>query len=263
MELGLNARAALVVGATGGIGQAICRALVREGVERLALGTRSPDKATGLLEDLSGEGRTIVVVECDLDDTSAPERCVNEAIAQLGAVDILVMCAGAAPNGDIWQLEDAEIEKGIRTKLLGSMRLVRAAGPQMMERGWGRVVLIGGMHGRAPAANAPLGGMINSGIANLVGSLSKRMAGEGVTVNGIDPAHVRTPRWEKRIAAYREETGASDEEAVAHFRKNAPSPRMTQPEEVADLVAFLVSERAQSITGTPLAIDGGSNPALH
>lgn len=263
MELGLSGKGALVVGATGGMGQAICRALVREGVERLALGVRSIEKGEALAQELAEAGTSVVVVSCDLDDESAPERCVAEAIEKMGSVDILVMSAGAAPNGDIWQLKDADWDLGIRSKLLGSMRLVRAAGPPMMERGWGRIILIAGMHGRAPAANAPLGGLINSGLANLVGSLSKRMAGSGVTVNGIDPAHVRTPRWEKRISQYRQETGASDEEAVAHFRKSAPTARMTQPEEVGDLVAFLSSERAQSITGTPMAIDGGSNPALH
>jgi 3-oxoacyl-[acyl-carrier protein] reductase len=261
MDLGIAGKGALVVGANGGIGSAVCRALVSEGIGRLALGVRTPASGEALAQEL-GSGVETKVVECDLEDPTAPERAVQDA-QTLGDIDIVALCAGTYPNGGLWDVTDADWEKGITSKLMGAARLMRGAIPSMMERGWGRVVIVAGMRGRAPSNAAVIGGVVNVGIASLVSAVTKEVAGRGVTVNSVDPAHVMTPRWEKRIVAMAEEEGISHEEVVAKIRGSAPVKSMTPAEDVGALIAYLASERAGSITGSSIVIDGGSYPGLY
>jgi 3-oxoacyl-[acyl-carrier protein] reductase len=261
MDLGIAGKGALVVGANGGIGSAVCRALVSEGIGRLALGVRTPASGEALAQEL-GSGVESKVVECDLEDPTAPERAVQDA-QTLGDIDIVALCAGTYPNGGLWDVTDADWEKGITSKLMGAARLMRGAIPSMMERGWGRVVIVAGMRGRAPSNAAVIGGVVNVGIASLVSAVTKEVAGRGVTVNSVDPAHVMTPRWEKRIVAMAEEEGISHEEVVAKIRGSAPVKSMTPAEDVGALIAYLASERAGSITGSSIVIDGGSYPGLY
>jgi NAD(P)-dependent dehydrogenase (short-subunit alcohol dehydrogenase family) len=236
---------------------------VREGVSRLALGVRTPASGEALADELrKTSDAEFLVVECDLDDPAAPERAIAAA-TPLGAIDIVCLCAGSYPNGGLWDVDDEDWARGFTTKLMGAARLMRGAIPAMAERGWGRVVIVGGMRGRMPSSAAVIGGVVNVGIANLVSAVTKEVAGKGVTVNSVDPAHVMTPRWEKRIAAMSEDEGISEEEVVARLRGSSPIKEMTPPEEVADLIVYLASERAGSITGSSLVIDGGSYPGLY
>jgi len=263
MDLGLAGKGAFVAGADGGIGSAVCRAFVREGVERLTLSVMKRSDGDQIFEELGqNKDLSLQVVECNLEDPTAPERAVAEGEAH-GPIDIVAMCAGAFPMGGLWDVDEDGWALGLNTKLLGSARLIRAAVPAMAERGWGRVVIIAGLRGRLPSNAAVLGGVINVGIANLVSAVAKEVGSNGVTVNSIDPAHVRTPRWDTRIAAMCDSEGISDQEAVDRIRKSAAVKRMTAPDEVADLIAFLASERAGMITGSSIVIDGGSYPGLY
>jgi 3-oxoacyl-[acyl-carrier protein] reductase len=263
MDLGMSGKGALVIGANGGIGSAVCRALVREGIERLALGVRAVANGETLVADLRGSSDVdCLVVECDLEDPAAPERAV-EAAKPLGHIDIVCLCAGSYPNGGLWDVDDDDWQRGITTKLMGAARLMRGAIPSMAERGWGRVVIVGGMRGRTPSNEAVIGGVVNVGIASLVSAVTKEVAGKGVTVNSVDPAHVLTPRWERRIEAMCEEEGITREEVMARIRRSAPIKTMTPVEDVADLIVYLASERAGSITGSSIVIDGGSYPGLY
>lgn len=263
MDLGISGKGALVVGANGGIGSAVCRALVAEGVGRLALGVRNQASGAALAEDLATTSDVATsVVHCDLEDPAAPERAVEEA-QTLGAIDIVALCAGSYPNGGLWDVTDDDWQLGITSKLLGAARLMRGAIPAMMERGWGRVVIVAGMRGRTPSNAAVIGGVVNVGIANLVSAVTKEVAERGVTVNAVDPAHVMTPRWEKRIVAVAEQEGISHEEVVARIRGSAPIKSMTPAENVGALIAFLASDQAGSITGSSIVIDGGSYPGLY
>jgi len=263
MDLGLSGKGALVVGANGGIGSVVCRALVREGIDRLALGVRTPASGEELAADLRKDSEVdLLVVECDLEDPGAPERAIA-ATAPLGNIDIVCLCAGSYPNGGLWDVDDDDWQRGMTTKLMGAARLMRHAIPAMADRGWGRVVIVGGMRGRTPSSAGVIGGVVNVGIANLVSAVTKEVAGKGVTVNSVDPAHVMTPRWEKRFAAMSEEEGISEEEAVARVRGSFPIKKMTPPGDVADLIVYLASERAGSITGSSILVDGGAYPGLY
>jgi NAD(P)-dependent dehydrogenase (short-subunit alcohol dehydrogenase family) len=266
MDLDLTGRGALVVGANGGIGRAVSHAFVREGIGRLTLGVRSEDAGHALAEELARHGATsLAVVECDLDDADSPERCVAESTRSNGPVDILAMCAGAAPNARLLEFDDADWsgwEETIQAKLLGTARLVRAVAPAMLERGWGRIVVVTGMTSRAPKPQGIIGGTVNVALTNLVTALAKELVPAGVNINAVDPAFVRTPRWEKRLDRIRAEMGFSDDEAVAHVLKAVPSNSMTTPQEVADVVVFLSSDRAAAIAGSAIHVDHGSYPGL-
>lgn len=265
MDLGLKGKGALVVGANGGIGRAVCERLLEEGVGRLTLAVRSPSKGDELAAELARRHGDVefFVVSCDLDDPESPGRAVAESAEAQGHAAVVVLCAGAAPRGGLWDLEDGDWTQGLNTKLVGGARLMTAAIPAMRENGWGRVVVIAGLNGRMPSGGSVVGGIVNVGLASLVSSVTKEVAADGVTVNAIDPGHVRTQRWEKAIADLRDSEGIDDLEAMARIRKGAPNPRMASPEDVASLVAFLCSDRAGSITGSTIPIDGGLYSGLY
>jgi len=266
MDLNLGPRGALVIGANGGIGRALCHALVREQIDRLTLAVRTVEHGDALANELADRGMTkIQVVECDLSDPAASSRCVEEAEARNGPVDVLALCAGAAPNIKLLDFDDAAWEAWaatIQTKLISSARLIRAAVPRMMERGWGRVVVVTGMTSRAPKAGGLIGGSVNVALINLVTGLAKEVAASGVNINTVDPAFVRTPRWERRLVKICEDTGVSEEEAIAEILRSVPYDRMTSPEEVADVIAFLSSDRASVISGSAIHVDHAAYPGL-
>jgi len=266
MDLQLNDRVVMVVGATGGIGSAVASAFAAEGA-KLALVGRDQAKLSALAEQLgqdvdtsSAEGATFV---CDLLDPAQPAPCVQQVEAHFGRVDVLTVCAGNARRGGLDQVTDADFESTIQVKLLGPLRLARAALPGMRVRGFGRIVLIGGLNGRNPTGQAVVGGVVNAGAANSARQLAKAYAADGITVNVVDPHYTRTARWESRLDELQERHGISREEASARAAARMPIGRPVEPSEVADLVLFLASPRLGAINGALIPIDGGSTEGLY
>ncbi len=263
MDLRINGRGALIYGALGGIGSAVSKTLVKEGLSRITLAVRRVEDGKAFAAELEQLGDvTTHVVHCDLLDSEFATKTISEAEEVNGPVDILIQAAGDGPDGNLWELTDEDWIEDFEIKLLGAARVMREAGPRMAERGWGRIIVISGASGRAPREEKSAGGAVNSGLVNLVRSTSKVLGDRGVTINSIDPNHVRTPRWDRRIAARVEETGKSEEEVIAEIRKNAPLKKMVDPQQVADLMAFLASDLAGSINGTTTPVDGGAAPTL-
>ena len=263
MDLGLRDKVTMVVGASGGIGSAVARAFGREG-SRVAMVGRNGEVLAELARDVSAKhGVETTAFLCDLKDPVQPERSVQEVQGRFGHIDCLVMCAGDSPRGNMWEMGDADWESCWQVKLMGSVRLVRAALPQMRERGSGSVVLIAGLNGRNPSAGAVVGGAVNAGLANFARSASLSAARQGVRVNLVDPHYTATRRWERLLDRLQQRNGITRDEAAAKATEGVPLGRPVQPEEVADLVVFLSSDRAGAITGAAVPIDGGAALGLH
>src|SRR5262249_46375674 len=146
MDLQLRGRVVMVVGASGGIGSAVAEAFAAGG-SRLALVGRDEGKLSKLADPPEGGGSSgggRAVFRCDLEDAAQPDRCVREAEARFGRLDVLAVCAGNAKRGGIDEVTDADFESTLQVKLMGPIRLARAALPGMRERRFGRIVLIGG-----------------------------------------------------------------------------------------------------------------------
>jgi 3-oxoacyl-[acyl-carrier protein] reductase len=262
MDLKLKGQVVMVVGATGGIGSAVAEAFAEEGAH-LALVGRDQGKLTALAAELERRDLDVATFSCDLLDPAQPVEAVRQAEARFGRLDVLAICAGNAKRGGLDDVSDADFESTLQVKLLGPIRLVRAALPGMRDRGFGRVVMVGGLNGRNPTGGAVVGGAVNAGAANFCRQLAKSNAASGITVNVVDPHHTRTRRWEQRLDELQQRHGISREEASARASAVMPIGRPIEPREIADLVTFLASPRSGAINGTIIPVDGGSSEGLY
>jgi NAD(P)-dependent dehydrogenase (short-subunit alcohol dehydrogenase family) len=262
MDLQLQGQVVMVVGATGGIGSAVVEAFAEEGAQ-LALVGRDQAKLAALADQLGRYDVDRATFACDLLDPAQPEAAVRQAVAHFGRLDVVAICAGNAKRGGLDEVTDADFESTLQVKLLGPIRLVRAALPGMRERGFGRVVMVGGLNGRNPTGGAVVGGAVNAGAANFCRQLAKANAASGITVNVVDPHHTRTRRWEQRLDELQRRHGISREEASARASAVMPIGRPVEPREIADLVRFLASPRSGAINGTIIPVDGGSSEGLY
>jgi 3-oxoacyl-[acyl-carrier protein] reductase len=244
MEFGIEGRVALVTGATRGIGLAIAQALAREGA-RVSIVARTESDVERVARELDGFG-----VAADVTTDNGCLRSVEETAHNLGPVDILVNNYGARA-GTSWQdTGTKEFESAFRGNVTVSLRMIQLVLPGMIERGWGRVVVITSVYGRE-AGGAPAYNAAKAAETSMVKSLARDVAGKGVTVNGVAPGSIlwEGGGWYRRQQA--------DPEGIAEFvRREMPLGRFGTPEEVASVVAFVCSRQASLLNGASIAVDG-------
>jgi 3-oxoacyl-[acyl-carrier protein] reductase len=223
MDLGLAGRVAVVTGGGSGIGAAVVARLRGEGAT-----VHDASRATGV----------------DVTAPDAPERVLDLAG---GTVDVLVNNAGTSSVKALDELTDADWQGQWELHVLGPMRLMRALAPGMAERGWGRIVNVTSSSGKRPSLT------------------NDAYAGTGVLVNAVAPGAVESELWlaeggmAEQAAAAR---GISREQALEAQRAKIPLGRMATPQEIADVIVFLCSERASTVLGAAWSVDGGSVPVI-
>lgn len=257
MDLGLQARTALVVASTGGLGEAVARALGAEGA-RVVVSGRRLDRADAVARDLPGA----VAVEADLSAPDGADRLVDAAEAAVGPLDVLVLNGPGPRPGTAADLTPALLDEALDTLVRAQLRLVRRVLPGMRERGWGRVLAIG-----SSGVVAPLGGLVasNAGRAALAGylkTLAAEVAADGVTVNLLLPGRIDTDRVAQLDTGAAERTGRSPAEVREEAERRIPAGRYGRGEEFGAAGAFLCSAPAGYVTGVALRVDGGLVPVL-
>lgn len=238
---------ALVTGATRGIGLAIAQALAREGA-RVSIVARTEADVKRLAQSIGGFG-----VAADVMTDEGCERVVAETESQLGPVDLLINNFGARAGNTWSDTGPQEFEEAFAGNVGVSVRFTQRVLPGMLQRGWGRVVVISSVWGRewggAPAYNAA-----KAAENSMVKSLAREVAGKGVTVNAVAPGSIMWEGggWYRRRQA--------DPEGIAEFvRQEMPMGRFGSVEEVANVVAFVCSQQASLLTGACLNVDGGQS----
>lgn len=262
MDLKLTGKVAFVTGGSKGIGREVARTLANEGCD-VVITARGQEQLEKTAAELSGEtGRRVVAQAGDMSRSEDVDRCVQAAIAELGGIDILVTCAGSSPGGLLEELTDDDWLQSLNLKFMGYVRTVRAVVPHMAERGKGSVVLVVGNDGLKPSFWEMTAGAANAADLNFASSVADQYGPKGVRVNTVNPGPVDTDRWDGLEKAFARDMGVDQAEARRRAELSIPLGRITQPQEVAALVAFLASDLASSVHGAHIPIDGAQRKAL-
>lgn len=257
MDLGLTGRTALIGGASSGLGRASAAALAAEGC-RLAIWSRGTDGLSAAAAELRDRfGAEVTVLEGDAGEPGTGARIAAEARAALGVVDIVVLNAGGPPPVDPTRTDAAGWTRAFQLLAITPIELATALLPGMRERRWGRVVAILSSGVRQPIPDLVYSNAGRGALAAWLKTTARAVALDGVTVNGVLPGRIATPRIESLDRGRAERTGESVEAIRDQHIAATPAGRYGRPEELGSLVAYLSSERASYQTGTFTAVDGG------
>jgi 3-oxoacyl-[acyl-carrier protein] reductase len=246
---------AIVTGASQGIGRATAIRLARD-LSAITLAARDRRNLEETAAAVRAAGAEPLVIELDLSAVTASRQIVDRTLAKFGRIDALLNIAGAVPQVDLFEMTDEQWEAGMNLKLHGARRLAIAAWPALKEAK-GAVVFMSGNSALFPKAGYAAVGTINAAIVALAKAFSDRGITDGVQVNSVLPGPVMTGRRRSYLVHWAEIHDMSVDEATAKFPKDAGIARYGEPEEIAELMAFLVSPGARWMTGTTLRMDGG------
>ena len=263
MDLHLTGKTVLVTGGSKGIGRQTALTFCQEGA-RCALVARTAaglDAARAWIQS-QVPGADVVTIAADLNTEAEAMRAAAEAIERLGSLDILVNCAGAAPGRLLEGIDDDTWHSALNLKFLGYMRMIKAAVPHFLARGGGVVVCVVGNDGIKPSYWELTGTAANAADLACLRALADQYGRHNIRINAVNPGPVDTGRWDQLTAAFARDKGI--DVATAHRLANASMAfgRIARPQEVADVVVFLASDRASFVHGTDLAIDAGQRKAI-
>ena len=246
MDLGIENRVALVMGASQGIGRGIAAALAREGA-KVAMASRSLERLNAAAAGIGGETQTFEADTADLDRLAALPAEVGKRMG--GPIEILVTNTGGPPMGGALERSTDEWEAAYRELVLAPRALIEAALPAMRDRGWGRIVNVGSSSTIEAIPHLALSNAHRMAAVGYFKTLAREVAGDGVTLNTVATGKIATDRLA--------DNSGSLEAAERMAKTDVPAGRLGTPGEYGDLVAFLCSKRAAYVTGTTIPIDGG------
>jgi 3-oxoacyl-[acyl-carrier protein] reductase len=255
VKLGLEGRRALITGGSKGIGAAIARELVGEGV-RVAICARNEDEVLATAEELRSEGAVVHAQRADVTDPEQVRDFVARSADQLGGIDFLVNNAGGAHPGTFETLNDENWVADLDVKLFSLIRCSREVLPHLRAAGGGRIVNIGAVYSRYPDPTFFATSVNRAAGNSFTKTLALELAKDNILVNGVNIGFVTTPQWDN-IHQRRAPDVPRDEFFDAFAAEEVPLGRFGTPEEVSGLVAFLLSERASYITGASIDVAGG------
>jgi 3-oxoacyl-[acyl-carrier protein] reductase len=257
VDLGLKDRNVIVAAASDGIARAAAEKFAAEGA-RVAICSRDAKKLNAAAAQIRERTGTQVLAEpLDVADAQAVEAFVKHVAQQFGGVDVCVTNAGGPPAKMFLDTTTEEWHRALEMNFMSAIHFARAVLPWMQKNHWGRLVTITSMTVRQPVADLIYSNAVRAGVVGLVKSLSNEFGKDGITVNNVGPGFTATERLKQLIAKRSQEAGVSLADFEARLGAEASLKRIGQPEEIADAIVWLASERASFITGQTLLVDGG------
>lgn len=257
MDLLLKDKVALITGASKGLGAATAAALAEEGVN-LVLTARNEEALQMQADRLTTEhGIRAIPIAADLTEAGVSDALVKQSIDAFDRIDILVNSAGASQGGVFWEIPEEVWQDSMELKVMGTIRMMRAVIPHMIENKSGRIINIVGNTGLQPAPRLLPGSSANAALLAVTKGLAEDLAPHNVIVNALNPGPTRTERWTTLMSKLSESSGRSVADIEQDYKDQIPMDRLAEPDEIGRLAAFLASERAANMTGACLTADGG------
>ena len=264
MDLGLKRKVALITGASQGIGKSIALTLAEEGCN-LAICARRKEALDSSAKEIKAKGVEVLAIQSDVTKLEDNKNFVSQAAEKFGRIDILVNNAGHGNASDPLELPEEVFRHHMDLMLFGPIQLCRLVIPYMRKQGWGRIINISSIFGKQPGNQLDYDS-IKAALQMVTKDLSNYLAKDNILVNAVCPGPIRTPLWEGPGALAErlgQQLGMSAPEVMKWFaEQNIPLGHHGDPEDIANLVTFLASDKAKFITGQSINVDGGMVKSL-
>lgn len=257
MDLGLSDKAAFVMAASKGLGKAVAMRLAQEGA-KVAILSREKENVNKAAKEIEAKTQGVVYpIQCDVTKRESVEKAVNETAKRFGGIHLLFANAGGPPSGGFFDFTPDDYIKAVQLNLMSTIYAVYAVSSFMKENRFGRIVASCSVSVKQPLDNLILSNVSRAGVVTFIKSVSNVLAPYNITANVVAPGYTMTERVDQLIKVQMSKNGISKEEALRNFVKDIPMGRVATVDEFADVVAFLLSEKASYITGAVIPIDGG------
>jgi 3-oxoacyl-[acyl-carrier protein] reductase len=253
MDLGLRNKVALVTAASKGMGKASAMGLAAEGARVAMCARTAAELETAAAEVRAKTGAEVFAMPADVTRAEQVSALVDKVTERFGGVDILVANSGGPPRGQFEEMTDEQWMAAVDISLMSTVRLIRAVLPSMKARRWGRILTIQSSSVKQPIPELLLSNSVRPGVAGLMKTLASQLGAYNILVNTVCPGKIMTDRFMGGLAP----SGLSREKYLESNSAEIPLGRIGTPEEFANVVVFLASERASYLTGVTLQVDGG------
>jgi NAD(P)-dependent dehydrogenase (short-subunit alcohol dehydrogenase family) len=262
MDLDLQGKVAIVTGGSKGIGRAIALELAREGVD-IAIAARTQEQVEQTAKELAEEtGRNVIGIRADITSWDDVQNMVSATVSTFGKVDILINNAamvGGQVRGNLDEATEKDMMEDLDTKVVGYFRCMKAVVPHMRQQKFGRIISIGGVSAR----QSTIYGMRNTAVVHMTKTFSDQLGADGITMNVVHPGLTKSEVIENMLESRAESQGITAEEAEKNATQNVAIKRAIEPQELAWLVTYLSSPRAECVTGEVIAAGGGAMGGVH